>query len=231
MTSMESPPPNGRPENRAMTTRLQVAVHAALALAVSAPLPAQETHDHGGPPRERLGRVTFPTSCHAAAQQRFERGVALLHSFWYEPAVEAFQEALAADSTCAMAYWGRAMSLFHVLWTPPSLDDARVGLAAAVRGYALAPTAREREYLAAVRSYYQDYAGVDPGTRLAAYARAMETVARGYPRDREASIFYALALIALGQANATDTTFTYQRRADSILEPLFTLEPRHPGLA
>src|SRR2546428_10249199 len=35
----------------------------------------------------------------------------------------------------------------------------------------------------------------------------------------------------VGQPNATDRTFTSQRRADSILEPLFRREPRHPGLA
>ena len=215
-----------------MTARLRVAVHAALtlAVAVAAELPAQQGHEHGGP-TERLGRVTFPTSCRAEAQARFERGVALLHSFWYERAAEAFQQVLVADSTCAMGYWGRAMSLLHPLWTPPSPDEARVGLAAAERGYGAAPTARERDYLAAVRTYYQDYASVAPGTRLAVYAKAMAVVAQRNPRDREASIFYALALIAVGQANATDTTFTYQRRADSILEPLFKVEPRHPGLA
>ncbi|HVH66848.1 MAG TPA: hypothetical protein VM716_03195 [Gemmatimonadales bacterium] len=213
-----------------MTTRLRVSLHVVLALVVSAELPAQEAHEHAGP-AERLGRVTFPTSCRVGAQSHFERGVALLHSFWYERAHDAFQQAVVADSTCAMGYWGLAMSLFHPLWTPPSPDEAHVALAAAERGYAAAPTPRERDYLAAVRAYYQDYATVDPATRLAAYARAMETVALHNPQDREASIFYALALIAVGQANATDTTFTYQRRADSILEPLFRLEPRHPGLA
>lgn len=213
-----------------MMTRLQVAVHAALTLLIAGRLPAQVVHEHDES-AEQLGRVTFPTSCRAEAQHRFERGVALLHSFWYERAGETFQQALVADSTCAMAYWGRAMSLLHPLWTPPSPDEARAGLAAAERGYALARTARERDYLTAIRTYYQDYATGDLWKRVAAYGRAMETVARHNPKDREASIFYALALIAVGQANATDTTFRYQRRADSILEPLFKLEPRHPGLA
>ena len=130
-----------------------------------------------------------------------------------------------------MGYWGQAMSLFHPLWTPPSLDELRAGLAAALRGYTVARTPRERAYLAAVRAYYEAYTTVDPKTRLVAYAQAMEEVERQHPGDSEASIFYALSLIALGQANPTDTTFTYQRRADSILEPLFRREPRHPGLA
>jgi len=210
-----------------MSARTPLAALAALTLA-AAGLPAQAVHEHGGH-REALGRVTFPTSCRAEAQRRFERGVALLHSFWYERASETFKDVIAADSTCAMGYWGQAMSLFHPLWTPPSLDELRAGLAAALRGYTVARTPRERAYLAAVRAYYEAYTTVDPKTRLVAYAQAMEEVERQHPGDSEASIFYALSLIALGQANPTDTTFTYQRRADSILEPLFRREPRHPG--
>src|SRR5438094_6306462 len=208
--------------------RLVVPCSVALILALFGLLAAQVDHEHHG---ERLGRVAFPTSCGPAAQAHVERGVALLHSFWYEPAGDAFRDAVAADSTCAMGYWGQAMSLLHPLWTPPSSDELRAGLGAAVRGYAVARTPRERAYLAAVRAYYEAYTTVDPKTRLVAYAQAMEEVERQHPRDSEASIFYALSLIALGQANPTDTTFTYQRRADSILEPLFRREPRHPGLA
>ena len=119
-----------------MSARIPLAAHAALTLA-AAGLSAQAGHEHRGH-AEALGRVTFPTSCRAEAQRRFERGVALLHSFWYERASEAFKDAVAADSTCAMGYWGQAMSLFHPLWTPPSSDELRAGLGAAVRGYAVA---------------------------------------------------------------------------------------------
>src|SRR3989454_8918954 len=130
-----------------------------------------------------------------------------------------------------MGYWGQAMSLLHRLWTPPAPAELTAGLAAAERGLGLARTPRERDYLAAIDAYYKDDAATDPKTRLLASAQAMEGLQRRNPRDREAEIFYALTLIALGQANATDTTFIYQRRADSILEPLFRREPRHPGLA
>jgi len=190
-------------------------------------LAAQQGHEGHG---EHLGRVRFPVSCNAEAHLRFERGVALLHSFWYEKAGDAFKDVVAADSTCAMGYWGQAMSLLHPLWTPPSLDQAG-GLAAAERGLALARTARERDYCAAIRAYYKDYPSVDPKTRLVAYAEAMEGVQGRHPQDREAAIFYALALIGVGLANPTDTTFSYYKRADAILEPLFKREPRHPGLA
>jgi hypothetical protein len=201
---------------------------AALSVALFGSLAAQVDHQHHG---EQLGRVTFPTSCAPAARRHVERGVALLHSFWYERAGDAFRDAVAADSTCAMGYWGQAMSLLHPLWTPPAPAELAAGLAAAGRGLTLARTPRERDYLAAIAAYYKDYATTDPNARLFSYAQAMEGVEHRNPRDHEAQIFYALALIALGQVNATDTTFAYQKRADSILEPLFQREPRHPGLA
>src|SRR5437867_883612 len=116
------------------------------------------------------------------------------------------------------------MTLDSRLATPA---DLAAGLAASERGLALARTPRERDYLAAIRTYYADYGERDHTTRLAAYAEAMDGVRRRHPRDREAAIFYALSLIALAQVKATDTTFSYQKRADAILEHLFKAEPRH----
>jgi hypothetical protein len=200
------------------------------ALVVAVPLAAQAPGEHDGH-TQQLGHVRFATSCHAAARTEVERGVAYLHSFWYEKAAETFAAAAAADSGCAMAFWGQAMSLLHPLWTPPSSADARAALGIIDRGLARAKTTRERGYLDAIRAYYADYDRTDPKARLVHYALAMDSVRRRSPSDTEAAIFYALALIAVGQANATDTTFTYQKRADSILEPLFRREPRHPGLA
>src|SRR5437588_6128747 len=203
---------------------------ALLASALAVPLAAQGPEEHGGHGK-RLGHVRFATSCRGAARREVEHGVAYLHSFWYEKATETFTAAAVVDSSCAMAFWGQAMSLLHPLWTPPSSADAKAALAAIDRGVAAARTARERDYLGAIRAYYVDFDATDPKTRLDRYALAMDTVQRHSPSDREAAIFYALALIAVGEANATDTTFAYQRRADSILEPLFRREPRHPGLA
>src|SRR2546421_116678 len=201
------------------------------ALVVAVPLAAQAPGDHNGHAQQQLGRVRFATSCRGAAGTEVEQGVAYLHSFWYEKAAETFTAAAARDSGCAMAFWGQAMSLLHPLWTSPSSVDARGALGAIDRGLARATTTRERGYLDAIRAYYADYDRTDSKARLVRYALAMDGVRRRSPSDTEAAIFYALTLIAVGQANATDTTFTYQKRADSILEPLFRREPRHPGLA
>ena len=192
---------------------------------------AQEEHRHVAAGPEHLGHVHFATTCRAAAQRHFERGVTYLHSFWYEKATPEFRAAVVADSTCAMGYWGQAMSLLHPLWTPPPPADLAAGLAAAERGLAVTTTPRERDYLRAIDTYYTNYSATDHATRIASYAAAMDSVGRRNPDDHEAAIFYALALIAVGQTHPTDTTFTYQKRADSILEPLFRLEPEHPGLA
>jgi tetratricopeptide (TPR) repeat protein len=194
-------------------------------------LAAQAEHDHAGPAPERLGHVEFPSGCHARVQARFERGVALLHSFWYEEAGRSFQEVAAADSTCALAYWGLAMSVLHPLWTPPRPEERARALADAERAVRLsAAGSRPRDYADAIAAYYRGD-NVDERGRLGAYERAMAAVARRRPQDEEAQIFHALSLLALGKLDAGDSTHARQREAGRILEPLFRRHPDHPGLA
>ncbi|HEV8264883.1 MAG TPA: hypothetical protein VGQ06_08015, partial [Gemmatimonadales bacterium] len=157
--------------------------------------------------------------------------MALLHSFWWEQGPAAFRAVAAADSTCAMAYWGLALN--H--WGNPfvggaSGDNLRQGAAAAARAVALgAPTARERGLLAAVGALYRDFETVPNPRRLQAYSDTLERVYADHPDDPEVAMYYALSLVAT--ASATDTTFVRQRRAAAILNPLFQRFPRHPGLA
>src|SRR5205814_149992 len=140
----------------------RLAVPVVLWLGVVGRVAAQEPHPHQA---EALGRVVFPVSCTPEAQTRFERAVALLHSFWYERAADTFREAVVADTACAMGYWGQAMSLFHPLWTPPMGADLAAGLEASERGLALVRTPRERDYLAAIRTYYAAYGERDHAAR------------------------------------------------------------------
>src|SRR5256884_4950972 len=149
-------------------------------LAFAVPLATQRPEEHGGH-AEQLGRVRFTTTCRGAARSGVEHGVAYLHSFWYEKAADAFRAAAAADSSCAMAFWGQAMSLLHPLWTPPSSAEAQAAIAAIDRGVARATTARERDYLGAIRAYYADYDGTDPRSRLLRYALAMDSLRRRSP--------------------------------------------------
>src|SRR2546429_6845626 len=133
-------------------------------LAFAVPLATQRPEEHGGH-AEQLGRVRFTTTCRGAARSGVEHGVAYLHSFWYEKAAEAFTAAAAADSSCAMAFWGQAMSLLHPLWTPPSTADARGAIVAIDRALAAAKSPRQLAYLSAIRSYYADYHESAPTTQ------------------------------------------------------------------
>src|SRR2546426_579603 len=179
---------------------------------------------------EKLGTVVFPVSCSPAASQQFARAVALLHSFWYEEAVKAFTEVTVADPSCAMAFWGMAMSMYSPLWYPPSEAPLKAGLAAVDHAKAAsAKTQRERDYLAAIETFYRDWDKSDHRSRTVAYEKAMERVYARYPDDHEAAIFYALALNAT--APPTDKTYANQLKAGAILEKVLTEQPNHPGVA
>jgi pentatricopeptide repeat protein len=199
--------------------------------ALCAPLSAQDPHHHGHGDPEQLGRVEFPTSCDPAVQPRFERAVALLHSFWWSEAEATFTEVARADPGCAMAHWGLAMvARSNPFAGPPGPEQVRAGRAAAVRATELSPpTPRERGYVAAVRSLFDDAGGRDHSARAAAYEEAMRRVHEAHPDDPEAAIFYALALTS--NTPFTDHSFERQRRAGRILGSLLEDRADHPGIA
>lgn len=201
-------------------------------LAAAQPVYAQmDMSEHGGTPPAHLGHVHFPTSCNAAAAAAMERGVALLHSFWYEEAGKVFHQAASADSDCAMAYWGEATSLLHPLWQAPTAQDLKDGSAFVERARAAhPPTARERGYVEAIGGFY-DNGGPGFLDRLRAWEDGFARLHQAEPADTEAAIFYALSLIAVAYAAPADTSFALQRQAGDILEPLFQALPNHPGLA
>jgi tetratricopeptide (TPR) repeat protein len=198
----------------------------------AADAPAQAGHHHPAGGAEKLGKVSFPTSCKAEAQPRFERAVAMLHSFWFDEAHRAFEEVATADPTCAIAHWGIAMTLLGnpLLGQPLPQQRLASALAAAERGSALAAHAspRERGYVEAALALYRGV-GSDRRPRLQAYEAAMRTLREQYPDDAEAAVFYAIAVVA--NAPASDLTFARQKHAAEILTPLFARQPDHPGLA
>jgi len=194
--------------------------------ALAASLPTLQAQTSG----ERIGQVSFPTSCAAAVQKPFERAVALLHSFWYIEAAKAFTAVAQADPDCAIAYWGLAMSQWTQIWAPPQPAALKRGLDAVEKAKAAsAKTARERDYIAAAEAFFKDADTVDHRTRAQAYARAMEQVSARYSQDREAAIFYALALQAV--ADPHDKTYANQRKSAAIASSVFAAEPTHPGAA
>jgi tetratricopeptide (TPR) repeat protein len=175
-------------------------------------------------------RVDFPISCSAPAQKKFEQAVWILHSFWYDEAVKAFTAVTEVEPGCAMGYWGVAMSHWYPLWYPPNPAALKAGLEAVEKAAATQPkTDRERDYIAAIASFYRDNDKVDHRTRAVAYERAMEQVHLRSPDDREAGVFYSLALVAT--APPTDKTYANQKKAAAILEKVRAELPNHPGVA
>ena len=194
------------------------------------PVPQPPAHDHGTP-TGRLGSVKFATSCAPAVADEFNRGIALLHSFWFSAAIEAFNGVLKQDPGCVMAHWGIAMSWwsnpFGGFRTPQALVAGRAAVDAAKANGG--GTEREKAYLAAVDELYRDTATRDQRTRVVAYEKAMEALVAKFPDDVEARIFYSLAL---GQsALPTDKTYANQLKAAAFLEEEFSRQPNHPGLA
>src|SRR3979411_2526102 len=127
-----------------------------------------------------LGRVNFETSCTPAAQEKFDRGLAMVHSFFYPDSIQAFTEAAAADPQCAIAYWGIAISSRPnplILPLPPAV--LKNGVEAVEKAKTIGgKTERERDWLAAIELYYRDYDKVDQTTRGLSYEKAMERLAQ-----------------------------------------------------
>ncbi len=189
---------------------------------------AQEMHDHPAP--EKLGRVSFPITCASTVQAEFNRGVALLHSFAYGPAREAFQKVASDDPSCAIAHWGVAMAGFHQLWEP-ALPAATMALAQQEIGAAErlgSGSARERSYIHALSVLLTDVEPTSFAAHNLRYEQAMADLAAGNKQDVEAQVFYALAL--LSNASPADKTHARQKRALAILEPLAQAYPDHPGM-
>lgn len=172
----------------------------------------------------KLGKVEFPTSGSEKAQAHFLRGLAALHSFWYEEALEAFRESTKIEPDFAMGYWGEAMAHNHPLWSEQDIAAAREVLVKIKETPKL--TERERAYLNAVRLLYGEG---DKHARDAAYSAAMEKIYRTYPEDLDAAAFYSLSL--LGLMRPEDKGYRLQAQAGAIALDLYQKNPNHPGAA
>ena len=190
------------------------------------------------------GKVEFPISCTPSVQSEFSRGVALLHSFFYEEARRVFASVAERDPKCAMAQWGIAMTWWHPIWTPPRPDEMSAGKAAIEKAMALnAGTDRERGFITALNVYYNTressnagaigqscHGPVGPRDRVIAYEKAMHQLRDTYPDDFEVQAFYAFAVLAAGYAMPNDTTLSKQLEAAALLEKLWKQNPNHPGV-
>jgi tetratricopeptide (TPR) repeat protein len=187
-------------------------------------------HAVGG---DAVGRVSFPTSCSADVQPAFEQAVAMLHSFWFDEAIETFREVSRQDPDCAMALWGEAMTLWGNPMTraAPAEDRLAEAVDALARANELLEgvSSRERMYIRAAAALYDGHPDIGHIQRMRAHEEAMRALMEAHPEDPEAAIFYGR--IVVGNAPPDDLTYARQLHAATILEPLFQARPEHPGLA
>jgi tetratricopeptide (TPR) repeat protein len=190
------------------------------------------------------GKVDFPISCGPSIQSEFSRGVALLHSFFYEEARRVFTSVAERDPKCAMAQWGIAMTWWHPIWTPPTPDEMSAGKAAIEKAMAMdAGTDRERGFITALNVYYNTpdspsagavgqscHGPAGPRDRVIAYEKAMHQLRDKYPDDFETQAFYGFAVLAVGYATPNDTSLSKQLEAAVIFEKLWKQNANHPGV-
>jgi tetratricopeptide (TPR) repeat protein len=179
---------------------------------------------------EVFGTVSFEASVPKASLADFNMGIALLHSFEYDESEKMFAKVIDQSPGCAMAYWGVAMSNLHTLWAAPMPGELEKGKKAIEIARSITDkTERESDYINALGKFYEETDKYTHRERLIGFEKAMEGVYTKYNADKEATIFYALSLNAA--ADPTDKTYSRQKKAISILMPLFETEPMHPGVA
>jgi tetratricopeptide (TPR) repeat protein len=205
-----------------------------MCLGLVVPSVAWAQHEHPAPQvmtTKMIGTVDFQTSCKPAVKDDFNRAVALLHSFWFPESRAMFEEVFKADPSCAIAYWGIALTHwgnpFAGQRAPQTIAN---GKAAIDKGLAAgSPTPREKAYIDAVAGLFSSADVTTQRARVVAYEGATELIAAQNPKDVEARIFWALAIAQT--ALPTDKTFAQNLRAAEILEPMYKKMPNHPGLA
>ena len=210
-------------------TRQRICVLFLAAALFALPVQPGARADAGPAAAKASGEVNFQISCGPAVQKTFKEAVWTLHSFWYPEALKGFTAVTEAEPGCAMGYWGIAMSHWYPLWYPPSPAALKAGAEAVEKAVAAGPkTEREKDYIVAIAAFYRDSDKLDHQTRAVAYEKAMEQVYLRYPEDREAAVFYGLALNA--SALPTDKTYANQRKAAEILNKVWAEQPNHPGV-
>ncbi|MEB2781435.1 hypothetical protein U3A58_13625 [Algoriphagus sp. C2-6-M1] len=176
-----------------------------------------------------FGEVSFALSCNVDIRQTFDLAISLLHSFEYEEAEKAFVKVIDADPECAMAYWGVAMSNFHALWLQSGTDYLEKGAKVLKIASSTAKEEREKAYINALAGFYKNWETLSHKERLQKYEQEMYKVYQEYSEDKEAAIFYALALLAT--ADPADRSYRVQRKSGAILESIYPNQPNHPGIA
>ncbi|MBI3139059.1 MAG: hypothetical protein HYZ15_10770 [Sphingobacteriales bacterium] len=182
-----------------------------------------------GPSAKEFGVVDFGMTCSEKVKADFNTALELLHSFEYDESEKVFAKVIDAAPGCAMAYWGVAMCNFHPLWEPPTEANLKKGAKAIEIANSISgKSAKEAGFITAAAAYYKNWEKTAPSARSIHFEKAMERLHQAYPDDKEAAIFYALALDAA--ADPADKSYINQRKAGGILTGLYATGASHPGI-
>jgi Tfp pilus assembly protein PilF len=181
----------------------------------------------------KLGTVHFEVACNAPAQTEFDLAMAYFHSFAWEQMKAPLDAAIKADPACGMVHWARALaSLDNPFGWPGNVSAKTLVDGAALmeqaRKTGLA-TERERGYVDALAAFFNNADTLNHRTRAKAFEDGLGKVAARFPNDSEATILYGLVLSA--NFDPADKQYGNQLRAATLLEPVFTTQPDHPGAA
>jgi len=166
---------------------------------------------------DQFGDVSFLLSCSYRTREDFQTAISLLHSFEYMEAEKAFAKVVESDPNCVMGYWGIAVSILN----HPKFGPSKEGYSRASKvlnaAASLPKSDREQAYFDAIKAYYDnDWEITDHLERAEKMEPKMEQLYLEYKEDKEAAIFYALALFATADSN--DKEFKNQLKNEIIKE-------------
>lgn len=174
-----------------------------------------------------LGVLHHNFSISEPAREGFEKGLLLLHSFEYDDAGEAFDEAIEADSSELMGYWGSVMTKYKALWGLQNVDAGRAIMMKIDSTPALRLKHAEDELEA---DFWQGveilFGEGELAERNEEFSQHMAKLYEKYPSNEEVAAFYSISLLwASGQGFNKENSLLSARIADGILKE----NPRHPG--
>lgn len=175
-----------------------------------------------------LGKLEDSFSLNPRVQEKFDEGLLLLHSFEYDDALTAFEEATALDSTEILTHWGEAMCHYKALWKLQNTDNgkaivARFGNSREER-LASIDDLLEKELWEVVEIMYGEGEFDERNNQIKDHLGSLH---EKYPTHQEIAAFYALSLVWATEEYG-DGSYDL-RLAASIADEIIKVNPLHPG--
>jgi tetratricopeptide (TPR) repeat protein len=172
------------------------------------------------------------TTTSPQAQAYFNQGLAFLYAFNHDESIRAFRRASEIDPKCAMALWGLALANgphINNMMVPPEREKAAFDALAKAR--TLGGSAVEKVLIEALSTRYADPQPADRTALNQAYANAMRTAWKSYPKDADVGALFAESLANLRPWDLWLPDGQPQPGTEelvSTVEAVLSIDPRHP---